>query len=148
MLEITLNQNQAGNMTSYSDFKIYKDLKCPIQSLFFLFDLNRFSRSVLLSALVEQCSFFFTTWPVWQDFIRDLWRYTRRERTEGEEDGWRDARQRTGGDGGSGRIPSSPGCVWVTSQEMLQPRREGSSTWVTLTSPAGAGFCGVQITHF
>lgn len=40
-------------------------------------------------------------------------------------------------------------CVWVTSQKkMLQPGREGVSTWVTLTSPAGAGFCGVQITHF
>lgn len=35
----------------------------------------------------------------------------------GEEDGWKDARQRTGGDGGSGQIPSSPGCAWVTSQK-------------------------------
>lgn len=50
-------------------------------------------------------------------------------RTEGGENGWKDARQRTGGDGGSGQIPPSPVCVWVTSQKkMLQPGREGVST--------------------
>lgn len=42
-----------------------------------------------------------------------------------------------------GRIPSSPVCVCGSqAKEMLQPRREGISTWVTLTSPAAAGFCG------
>lgn len=48
-------------------------------------------------------------------------------RTEGGggEDGWKDARQRTGGDGGSGQIPSSPGCVWVTSQRDAAAQKGG-----------------------
>lgn len=51
-------------------------------------------------------------------------------------DGWKDAGQRTGGDGGSGRVLSSPRCAWVTSQEMLQPERGGGrggeGGWIAL----------------
>lgn len=46
-------------------------------------------------------------------------------RTEGGKDGWKDARQRTGGDGGSGQIPSSMGCVWVTSQRDAAAQKGG-----------------------
>lgn len=89
-------------------------------------------------------------WQVWQNFIHDLWQYTRHEdRGRGGER--MDGRMLDRGQvemEGVGRSPPPRDVCGSQAKEMLQPRREGSSTWVTLTSPAGAGFCGVQITHF
>lgn len=39
--------------------------------------------------------------------------------------GWKNARQKTGGDGGSGQIPSSLGCVWVTSKRDAAAQKGG-----------------------
>lgn len=46
----------------------------------------------------------------------------------GGEDGWKDATQKTGGDGGSGQDPLLPGmfvCVWVTSQRDAAAQKGG-----------------------
>lgn len=151
--EITLNQNQAFNVTNcshipeYSKWEAASNSKCVTLCHF----LNQFFLFVLVICIGKTMQFFSSAWF---DRISSASSGSAPGmRTEGgREDGWKDARQRTGGDGGRGQIPPPcPGMCCVCgsqAKEMVQPRREGSSTWVTLTSPAGGGFCGVQIAHF
>lgn len=113
--EITLNQNCASNLTNCSQtLQIWSGLELEI-SWYCLF-----SKIFLLVWLVKH--FFF--WLFQQNSSMtsgsppDM-------RTEGGEGGWKDARQRTGGDGGSGQIPSSPVCVWVTSQRDAAAQKGG-----------------------
>lgn len=77
---------------------------------FFLFfsRLGAFKNSVLFISSLGQFDRISSTTSGWAPDMR----------TEGGagEDGWKDARQRTGGYGGSGRIPSSPGMFVCGSQ--------------------------------
>lgn len=66
-------------------------------------------------------------------------------RTEGGEDGWKDARQRTGGDGGSGHIPPSPVCVCGSQAKKRCCSPEGrvslpESLWHLLQVLVSVGF--------
>lgn len=66
-------------------------------------------------------------------------------RTEGGEDGWKDARQRTGGDGGSGQIPPSPVCVCGSQAKKRCCSPEGrvslpESLWHLLQVLVSVGF--------
>lgn len=140
--EITLNQNHAFNWTNCS--RVLQHYKS--QTAF----NGKFCAIVCLLDFFSPCCrvgwtiLFFFNWLVFQPrplAVNQTWEQ-RGERMDGRmltEDRWR---------WGEWVDPFLPGMCGSQAKEMLQPRREGISTWVTLTSPAGAGFCGVQIAHF
>lgn len=88
--EITLNQNHAFNLTNCSRVLEYYKSETAFNI--------KFGAIVYFLELVKQSGSLI--WLVWQSSTTSG--STPDMRTEGREDGWRDARQRTGGDGGSG----------------------------------------------